>query len=542
MMLTEWYKNRISELAGILTEQGRVEFIKGKFQKWSDELYDQISLKKKVRTFQANQEHPEGGEWLETPATLLPDLKEKFGNKLPPKKKYDKDMSEIFELILAADPSLNKQNSQWLIKLFTTGVMPLEDLGKATEYLALYERVKQRIPIEKRDILKYKNLPDLYDTVSPYIQADVMSKTEKEKAAKLEGADRVYEDNDWLVIHPKTEPAACLYGRDTTWCTTSGQFKYYHSKGPLYILFDKRIEADARTNPMKKLQFHFETNQFMDARDRSLKDIGEFFRKNQKLLGVFIKTGKATAPFRLEHRLMPKEEVKTILFDPKKRLEFLEGERHGHSKYGAKWIFDYLNEIGEKDEIRNILYNDKKFIEKLLSNGSLEEVAHGFENLGGNYKDEMADFLHNNEIVLKYYEKTKDKFEDLKKYMTLLANSGQKGQKYAKEMYVDTDTIYNIMRGHHALVDYYSFLVKGFLTDGHRIALDMVNSPKTKNEFIKDYGDKVYNVMLDFIKSTSFESPKGKKKMKEVEEIEVTKNSIFEEGMKYLQNIGFASS
>jgi hypothetical protein len=506
-MLTEGYKNRISELAGIMNEQGRVEFLKGKFKEWSDAQY----LEKK-----------------------------KGGEKMPPKPKYEKEMAELFEKIIAADPSHNKQNSQWIMRLYITGGMPLEDLYKATEYLTLYEKVKQRLPVELRDILKYKNLPDLYDTISPYVKADAMSKSEQEKAKKLEGADRIFEDNEWLVIHPKNEPAACLYGKDTRWCTTSGQFKYYHSKGPLYILFDKRIDADSRKNPMKKLQFHFETDQFMDATDRRLKDIGEFFRKNKKLLDVFIKEGKATAPFRLEHRLMPKEEVKTILFDPKKRLEFLEGGKHGHGKYGAKWIFDYLQEIGEAGEIRNIIYNDKKFLEKLLSNDELQEIVGGFEKLGGNYKDEMADFLHNNETILKFLGARADKTDELKKYLKLLSEAGSKGQKYAKEMYVDTDTIYNLMRKQHQLVDYYSFLVKGFLDGGHQIALNMVaKNPKYKSDFMKDYGDKVYKVLLDFIQSTVFESPKGKKKMEEAEELAKTRNSIFEEGKKYLRNIGF---
>jgi hypothetical protein len=512
-MLTETYKNRISKLAGLLKEQGRIEFLKDKFDEWSDELYK---------------------NWKNDDVVIPDDLKEMFGDNLPAKPRYKKAMSEIFNQITGADPSTNKQNSQWIMRLFTSGEMPLEDLYKATEYLTLYEKAKHLLPVEQRDILKFKNLPDLYDVIAPYVKGEVMSKSEQERATKLEGADRVYEDSKWLVIRPKTEAAACLYGKDSQWCTTSGRFESYNKQGPLYIIFDKRIADDARKNPMRKMQFHFETNQFMDATNKRLPDVGEFFRKNSELLKVFIKEGKATAPFLLEHRLMPKEEVKALLFDPKRRLEFISEKR---GKFGPKWVFDYLSELGELKEVRNILHNDKEFLNILLANEDLDALDYGFSKLKGDYKSEMAEFLRNNDIILDFLSRNKGKTEVLKKYLMTLSSAGEKGQRYAREMYVDSDTIYNIMKKNMELVDYYSFLMQsGFLKDGQKIASDMLSNKKFINDLLKDYGNQVYSVLKEFVKTYP-----GNLKESKGSETPKHRNSIFEEGKKYLWNIGFIS-
>ena len=122
-MLTESYKNRLFELAGIINEDGRVDFLKNKFKEWSDEKYielQQKSTKKKIKM----------------------------------KPEYDQEMNDVFNKLVEADPSVNKQNLQWLMRLYTSGNILLEDLYKATEYLQLYEKVKQKLPVENRDINK----------------------------------------------------------------------------------------------------------------------------------------------------------------------------------------------------------------------------------------------------------------------------------------------------------------------------------------------------------------------------------------------------
>jgi hypothetical protein len=65
---------------------------------------------------------------------------------------------------------------------------------------------------------------------------------------------------------PETEEASCELGRGTKWCTAAeknNMFDQYSDKGPLYVWRDKNGE---------KYQFHFETAQFMDAKDHTIDD------------------------------------------------------------------------------------------------------------------------------------------------------------------------------------------------------------------------------------------------------------------------------
>ena len=54
---------------------------------------------------------------------------------------------------------------------------------------------------------------------------------------EVEGIDVAYEDDNLVVIHPKTREASCHYGGDTRWCTAAEggeSFDEYNSSGNLY--------------------------------------------------------------------------------------------------------------------------------------------------------------------------------------------------------------------------------------------------------------------------------------------------------------------
>ena len=81
-----------------------------------------------------------------------------------------------------------------------------------------------------------------------------------------EGAEKVYEDKQWIIIIPHTKEASCYYGKNTQWCTaadkSNNQFDYYNQQGPLFINIDKINNT--------KYQFHFETNSFMNEHDEPI--------------------------------------------------------------------------------------------------------------------------------------------------------------------------------------------------------------------------------------------------------------------------------
>ena len=192
----------------------------------------------------------------------------------------------------------------------------MEDLYKVTTNLKKYERFKNRLPQEFRDINKLS-----IDTLQDQVKDFSLEKTKASAAEKKEasityahpGADIVYRGQDWTVakISDKGQlgkDAACFYGGshsegrrgETTWCTSSPGltwFDRYISKGPLYVVIPNKPTTfksygketgEVSGLPANRYQFHFPDNQFMDADDRQINLI-DFLNTNEEGLKQFFK-------------------------------------------------------------------------------------------------------------------------------------------------------------------------------------------------------------------------------------------------------------
>ena len=196
-------------------------------------------------------------------AATLSDIHDKYYSKIP---------EDIFRQIISADPTYRIEKSEkmgkygkWLLSLYMNRQLKIEDLYKATEYLQYF--IKYYNIIQVKDINKYKSLQDLYNVVSQYMNNDNIATSKSDEVRKIkEGAEKVYEDSEWLVIIPHTQEASCYYGKGTQWCTAAeyshNMFDNYNNQGPLYINIDK-------VNNLK-YQFHFETDSFMDENDNPI--------------------------------------------------------------------------------------------------------------------------------------------------------------------------------------------------------------------------------------------------------------------------------
>ena len=191
--------------------------------------------------------------------------------------------TRIIDAIAEVDPNQQKRNTQWMLNLFLKERLPLEDLGKVSEYLTVFERVKGRLPVELRDLNKYQSPQNLYDTIAPYEEetsaraADRALDTEMHKQAKV-----VFNDADYKIIIPLTQEASCHFGTNTQWCTAAksswNAFEHYSKDGPLYIILDKKNN--------RRWQYHPATGQFMDERDRSINK-AQFASEHPKVAQVF---------------------------------------------------------------------------------------------------------------------------------------------------------------------------------------------------------------------------------------------------------------
>ncbi len=94
---------------------------------------------------------------------------------------------------------------------------------------------------EIKDINQFKSSKEFEDAV------DVAKQKLSRKEMKETGIDKVFEDDRFILMMPKTHKASCRYGARTRWCVTmrgySGYFESYFSQGPIFFLIDKSQPA-----------------------------------------------------------------------------------------------------------------------------------------------------------------------------------------------------------------------------------------------------------------------------------------------------------
>jgi hypothetical protein len=92
----------------------------------------------------------------------------------------------------------------------------------------------QRLPKDKRSINNYKTVKDLESELS---KISDFSKRQQKKIVKKKGADIVFENDEVVVLIPKT------HGSNTKWCTASrdnsSNFNNYLGKVTLYYILPK---------------------------------------------------------------------------------------------------------------------------------------------------------------------------------------------------------------------------------------------------------------------------------------------------------------
>lgn len=165
--------------------------------------------------------------------------------------------------LLMADPTASQNDrgsfagryGVWIGNMYANGSIKPGDAPELKSALFTYDKNKTQLP----QIKDCKSLPELIGWVKDL--SDDFKPVRKQSKAKAD-LEKVYEDDEWVVYVPHSYAAARRGGEGTNWCTASENddyYNYYSNQGPLYINIRKSDGA--------KFQFHFETNQFMDADD-----------------------------------------------------------------------------------------------------------------------------------------------------------------------------------------------------------------------------------------------------------------------------------
>jgi hypothetical protein len=94
----------------------------------------------------------------------------------------------------------------------------------------------------QKDIHKYKDLKELEDLIK-----EMGLSKRKEKAKDKEGAEKIFENDDFLCVRVDDKPAMITYGSNTKWCTTMKDQQYYedyvNQGNDFYILITKNSKV-----------------------------------------------------------------------------------------------------------------------------------------------------------------------------------------------------------------------------------------------------------------------------------------------------------
>lgn len=218
-----------------------------------------------------------------------------------------KSLNDImFNYFIDCDPTERKKYVQWIVTLFKEYQIAslakgesrtkanklggtlynfFEDLIKVGDALERYEYLKltNTFKIEEKQINRIKDYKDLIDLVQPYMakegDANVHTLDHKEIGIlKFEHEAKVFTDTSkHIVVVTHTKEANAEFGKFTTWCTAGTRwgnqmFDSYHKRGPLFVVIKKGFGSKAaiESNPSNRIQLHFESKSYMDAKDRSI--------------------------------------------------------------------------------------------------------------------------------------------------------------------------------------------------------------------------------------------------------------------------------
>ena len=178
----------------------------------------------------------------------------------PTKYKYVEYIANKLEKIIPelAGPNggLNVQQGEALQDLFGT-IIPWfhanlnriteDDIWKAeTEFRADMNNSYvvpniEGIARSPKDITQYENPQFIKKLMSTIDSRKTQRQIEREIKTQ---ADKIYEDDEVLVVRPKSHAASCYYGTNTKWCTTQtgnpGYFEKYFRDGNLYYFLNKK--------------------------------------------------------------------------------------------------------------------------------------------------------------------------------------------------------------------------------------------------------------------------------------------------------------
>jgi hypothetical protein len=180
----------------------------------------------------------------------------------------------ISKLLVLIDHYTKQYTLRWFEEDYTSVTT---NIVKYTKYKKYFKQIENGENYD--DLNKIESFEELWKSLNLIKNFIEQAEIDESKV----NVKKIYSSENYYILIPETEEAACLYGKGTLWCTAAtGSYNYfdrYNNEGPLYIIINRK------TN--KKWQFHFETEQYMNEMDQE-EPLEDFFINNQELIVPFL--------------------------------------------------------------------------------------------------------------------------------------------------------------------------------------------------------------------------------------------------------------
>lgn len=191
------------------------------------------------------------------------------GRKEDLRDKYVKSMDpEVLDWILNISDLIdfNHKYTDFVLRTLDRDSEDLDmDVEVAIQLIKDFDKYQSQL--EKKDINQYQSVSELENALKPVLN----KKKEKELEKQV---DKIYEDDKFLVVVPRTEEASCKYGSNTKWCVTQKGSTYYkrYTSGSqiLYFIINK---ANSTNQNYSKVAIHYDPTgavTYWDSKDMPL--------------------------------------------------------------------------------------------------------------------------------------------------------------------------------------------------------------------------------------------------------------------------------
>lgn len=150
-------------------------------------------------------------------------------------------LADDISTLNAEDPTPTKKYLLWGVELIRSGQA---ELPVVLDLMKRHHAAYARLGVEARDINKLKTV----DAVKKALETDKGNRTGRLKKKADDNADYLWENDEFVLLYPKTKDAACYHGVGTKWCIAIKEADFladYSSQGfHIYFLVHKTLSKD----------------------------------------------------------------------------------------------------------------------------------------------------------------------------------------------------------------------------------------------------------------------------------------------------------